>query len=107
MQEQHTVKWIDRGREPQCPTNPAYPQGVDLDATNGATTYCTVMLPYPAKRCGFYDIECNACGFITLVTTAGRPDDPRSVRLACRLRSGGRDGDVDEGRGEAVFHGAG
>jgi len=26
------IKWIDRGREPQCAPDPAYPNGKDLPA---------------------------------------------------------------------------
>lgn len=78
-----TVRWVDREREPQCAPNPAYPQGVDTDVSGGAAEACTAKLPYPAKRCGFYVVECDRCGVRVAVTTAGRPDDPRSVRIAC------------------------
>ena len=109
--EQHTVTWIDSGREPQCESNPKYPDGIDLDLSDGANTVCRILLAYPAKRCGMYLISCNLCGQSVIVTTAGRRDDPRMVTLACRLRRpvtvGGPDGDVDEGRRETVFHGAG
>lgn len=79
------VKWLDRGREPQCPPNPAYPNGVDLDeASVFEGPKCKVMLPYPARRCGYYYVECLACGTNALITTAGRPDDPRSVLMLCK-----------------------
>jgi hypothetical protein len=79
------VTWIDRGREPQNPPDPAYPDGIHLDMTTRSTVKaCTTMLPYPAKRCGIYHIECGTCGLRVAVTTAGRPDDPRSVKLSCR-----------------------
>ena len=29
---QFAITWHDSGREPQCPPNPAYPSGIDLDA---------------------------------------------------------------------------
>lgn len=80
----HKIKWIDRGREPQCPPNPAFPNGTNTDISMGAQKACTIDLPYPAKRCGLYAIECEACGLTLAVTTAGRPDDPRSVRVACK-----------------------
>ncbi len=35
MASEFTVKWIDRHREPQCPPNPDYPVGVDLDTSLG------------------------------------------------------------------------
>jgi hypothetical protein len=80
-----TVDWIDAGREPQFPPNPAYPKGIDLDLSSGAMIACIKNLPYPAKRCGHYLITCKTCGNRIVVTTAGRPDDPRSVKIACKL----------------------
>lgn len=83
----HTVDWIDHGREPRCLPDPVYPEGKDVDATNNRKPACKVTLPYPALRCGAYIIECRSCGLRASLTTAGRPDDPRSVRLPCkRLR---------------------
>ncbi len=83
------VRWHDSGREPRCAPNPAYPNGVDMDCSEGAAATCTAALPYPARRCGFHHVECESCGLSVAITTAGRPDDPRSVKLACKL-SGGR-----------------
>jgi len=77
----HKVEWIDGGREPRCEPNPNFPEGRDIRI--GADTSCIVALPYPAKRCGVYIITCEACGVKTGVTTAGRPDDPRSVEIPC------------------------
>lgn len=79
----HRVKWHDAGREPKCPPNPRYPLGIDCDVSGGAAATCTVQIPYPAPRCGQYSIYCTTCKSFTLVTAAGRPDDPRSVKLAC------------------------
>jgi hypothetical protein len=79
-----TITWRDSGREPQCPANPDYPDGKDLDGSGGASLSCTVALPYPAKRCGAYLLRCLVCGITAGVTTAGRRDDPRSITLACR-----------------------
>lgn len=82
----HKVIWNDAGREPQCAPDPEYPNGKDLDMTpflqDGWPT-CKVDLPYPAKRCGVYMVECE-CGLTVAVTTAGRPDDPRSVTVGCK-----------------------
>lgn len=80
---EHAVTWHDSGREQRCAPNPAYPLGIDLDAAGAAASSCKVSLPYPAKRCGYYVVACQHCGLTVAVTTAGRPDDPRSVRLAC------------------------
>lgn len=78
-----SVKWIDRGREPQCPPNPAHPKGIDIDQSRGQAAVCETDLPYPAKRCGLFVVQCDACGQNVVITTAGRPDDPRSIKLAC------------------------
>lgn len=83
MEQAHRVRWVDVGREPQCAPNPAYPTGIDVDGSFGAENTCTVALPYPAMRCGRYEVKCRACGRTAAVTTAGRPDDPRSVKIAC------------------------
>jgi hypothetical protein len=53
------------------------------------TRTCSVALPHPAKRCGYYLVKCVACGQNALVTTAGRPDDPKSLKLACRAPRAG------------------
>lgn len=80
-----SIRWIDHEREPQRPPNPAYPNGVDVDlAGPDARNTCTVDLPYPARRCGRYYVECLACGFKAIITTAGRADDPRSTTIPCR-----------------------
>lgn len=79
------VKWRDAGREPQCAPNPAYPDGIDLDLSQGAERTCSTNLPYPARRCGSYLISCKRCGQTFACTTAGRPDDPRSVKVACGM----------------------
>lgn len=80
----HRIEWVDGKREPQCPPNPAYPKGIDIDLAGSAPKTCQLDLPYPAKRCGHYAIKCDACKQVVVVTTAGRPDDPRSLRLACK-----------------------
>jgi hypothetical protein len=78
-----TVQWIDDGREPQCAPDPAYPNGIDLDISKGAQRTCSTALPYPAKRCGFYVTRCELCDQSVICTTAGRPDDPRSIKVPC------------------------
>ena len=83
MEQALTVEWIDRHREPQCPPNPKHPNGIDVDMARGAES-CVTNVPYPAKRCGAYLVKCKRCGFSALVTTAGRVDDPRSIRVPCQ-----------------------
>ena len=77
------IEWIDHGREPQCAPNPDYPNGIRLNSAPEGVPACVADLPYPAKRCGCYIVRCTVCGMSVAVTTAGRPDDPRSVRMAC------------------------
>jgi hypothetical protein len=75
------IDWIDRGLEPQCPPDPKYPNGIDLDT--GERPACKADLPYPTPRCGLYFVKCERCDVTIVVTTAGRPDDPRSVYVTC------------------------
>lgn len=87
MSDALKVEWFDRGRDPVCAPNPAFPNGVDVDVSFGAPDTCSTDLPYPAKRCGTYIVVCERCGYGVGVTTAGRPDDPRSLKIACRLET--------------------
>lgn len=83
------IEWVDQKREPQHPPNPDYPDGIDITVltfNRPAEPSCTASLPYPAKRCGLYVVECQKCGVRTALTTAGRPDDPRSVTIPCDER---------------------
>jgi hypothetical protein len=78
------VTWFDAGREPQVASNPRYPDGIDVDLSRGQSATCSTALPYPAKRCGFFEVTCLRCGYRAAITTAGRPDDPRSAKLPCK-----------------------
>lgn len=78
------ITWNDAGREPQSPSDPDFPKGVDVDVSKGSAVTCSTDLPYPARRCGHYIVSCEVCGTLVILTTAGRPDDPRSVKLSCR-----------------------
>lgn len=84
-EKRFTVNWIDFKREPQCAPDARYPDGIELDASMGRFPSCKADLPYPAKRCGLYHVKCLECGETALVTTAGRPDDPKSVTLPCKI----------------------
>ncbi len=81
------VKWYDSGRDPKSPPNPKYPNGIGVDLSKGAERTCTHILPYPAPRCGYYVVECAACSYRAVITTAGRVDDPRSVVLPCKIKA--------------------
>ncbi len=85
--ENLTVEWIDGHREPQNAPDPKYPNGIDIDVSNGHPFQftCQTALPYPAPRCGQYLISCSRCGWTGIVTTAGRPDDPRSIKIPCSI----------------------
>lgn len=85
MRPELLVTWVDGGRWPKCTPHPDYPHGKDIDASMGQEPACQTALPYPAKRCGHYRVVCARCGITAVVTTAGRPDDPRSFKVACRL----------------------
>ncbi len=97
------IEWIDAERKPQCPPNPKYPTGKDVDLSGGAMPQCCAALPYPAKRCGLYLVECPVCGLRVAVTTAGRPDDPRLVKMACKAvsLSPAEEAAIDEGLAQA------
>jgi hypothetical protein len=77
------IKWIDGGRAARNASDPAFPRGVDVDLSKRAINTCMIELPYPAKRVGHFVVACAACGQRVVVTTAGRSDDPRSVKLGC------------------------
>lgn len=78
------VEWRGDGRKAECPSNPNYPRGISLDMSAGAKRTCDAALPYPAQGCGFFELTCATCGYSGMITAAGRADDPRSVRVACR-----------------------
>lgn len=84
--ERFNIVWIDKEREPECAPNPAYPDGIHIDASEGALKTCTATVPYPADRCGIYAITCRTCGVHVALTTAGRADDPRSIKFACKQK---------------------
>jgi hypothetical protein len=80
------VTFMDAGREAKNPPDPAYPDGMDVDISKGASKACLVQLPYPAPRCGGMMVVCEECGMSAYLTVAGRADDPRSVKLGCKLQ---------------------
>jgi hypothetical protein len=82
--ERFEITFIDSGREPQVAPNPDYPDGIDLDSTDGKPVQsCKVLLNYPAPRCGIMTVHCHRCGIRVAATVAGRRDDPRSLRIPC------------------------
>ena len=81
-----SADWIDSQREATHSADPAYPQGVAIDVALAAQRACRIELPYPAARSGVWVVVCKACGYAIALGTAGLADDPRSVRVPCRLR---------------------
>jgi hypothetical protein len=77
------IKFISHHRKAKNKPNPEYPDGIDLDLTKGAKVACLADLPYPAECCGILIVRCKKCGANATITTAGRRDDPRSVKLGC------------------------
>jgi hypothetical protein len=78
------VDWIDGHRAATYPADPGYPNGVAIDVALDAVRACRAELPYPAARCGLWVLRCTLCGYAIALATAGRKDDPRTVRLPCR-----------------------
>jgi hypothetical protein len=76
------ISWMSRHRKAQVAPNPNYPNGIDVDS--GQRPACKVELPYPAECVGLYYVECLECKSNMLITTAGRPDDPKTLMLPCR-----------------------
>lgn len=78
------VEWRGTGRKPQCQPNPAYPTGIDVDTAHGEPS-CRTAVTYPAPCIGAHIVRCRRCGASVAVTAAGRVDDPRSVRIPCKV----------------------
>lgn len=95
--DRFVIEAAHRRGPPKCPPNPAYPNGIDVNAAADDGACCKVALPYPAPERLVWMVTCKRCGFTAGVTAAGRPDDPRSVMLPCKapplpslsLRQGG------------------
>ena len=83
MEQKIVVTWYGAGRKAQCPPNPQYPKGVDVDVSQGRLS-CSTALPYPAPECGYWTVRCHACQWMGAITAAGRADDPRSVTIPCK-----------------------
>ncbi len=84
------VAWQPSTDDPPVPTADdvlaalAHPAGVDLDLALDATETCHTRLPSPAGAPGAWLVWCPICDLQLRCAARGRPDDPRSVRFACR-----------------------
>ena len=82
----HVVTFHPSGRgKAQCAPNPAYPDGCHIKIAADDVASCLVDLPYPAPECGHFLVECDTCGLSVAVTSVGRPDDPRSIAIPCKV----------------------
>jgi hypothetical protein len=80
-----SVEFFPSGRgKARCAPNPEYPHGVDIDLA-GVADHCEAALPYPAPECGVMVVTCSLCQTSIAVTCAGRPDDPRNVKVRCKM----------------------
>jgi hypothetical protein len=72
--------FLDAGPNPQCIPEA---MGKDLDLSGG-NPGCCFNVPNAASRCGVVLAECETCHALGSFTVAGRADDPRTLKLACR-----------------------
>jgi hypothetical protein len=77
------AEWFSEGRTAQHPPDPRYPLGIAVDGSAGRPS-CSISLPYPAPCVGKWIIRCDVCDTVSMVTAAGRVDDPHTVRLPCK-----------------------
>lgn len=80
------VRFIDGGMTATERPNPRFPDGMRVNLAKDLilTKTCSRNLPYPAPRCGMYEVTCRTCGFKAIITVAGRADDPNCVTMPCK-----------------------
>lgn len=97
---QFNCRWVDGGREPTQPPDPAYPDGIDVVIQGGpkdSMRICSTTIPYPTGHAniGTWVVTCRTCGFRVTLTAASRPDDPRSLSFPCqkhKMKKGRKNG---------------
>jgi hypothetical protein len=78
------AEWLgEGGRKAQHPPDPRFPLGIIMDCAEGRPA-CSISLLYPAPCVGKWLIRCDVCATLSIVTAAGRVDDPHTVRLPCK-----------------------
>lgn len=86
-EKQFEIEFEPSGRgQARNPSNPDYPEGIDLVLTKWNQNSCLINLPYPAPECGLLFVVCNLCTLHVAITVAGRADDPRTIRVPCILK---------------------
>lgn len=86
MKEQFNISFQPSGRgKARCPANLEYPEGKNIKTFDKKG--CVAKLPYPAPECGIHIVECAHCNTRIGVTAAGRPDDPISVQINCKINN--------------------
>lgn len=85
--DQFAIEWHGSGRAPTQESDPNFPDGIALDVSDKASRTCEARVPWPATEVGFWIVKCRRCRFSVALTAAGRPDDPKSIKLPCRLDS--------------------
>lgn len=84
VESRFAIDWSDGHRETRYPADATYLNGCAIDVALDAPRACRVQLPYPAKGCGHWVVICRVCDYAIALGTAGRRDDPSSVRIPCR-----------------------
>jgi hypothetical protein len=109
IQNRFIVEWFDLQVQATEPANPEFPDGIKIDVSLGAMLTCNIGLKYPAPGVGRYHIACRECGRTAAITTAGRADDPKSVRFPCMVQPQPITGAESDGsnNGQAGANGAG
>lgn len=77
------AEFFTEGKKPTQPPDPAYPNGIDVDISKGKSPWCWIRLP-KVETTGLMLVTCEECDLRIMITMAGRPDDARSYRMACR-----------------------
>jgi hypothetical protein len=76
--------FVGTGLRPRCPPDPRYPDGKAFDLAGDGPS-CVVDLEHPAPSVGQWVIVCEICGYRLIATAASRVDDPKTIRVPCKL----------------------
>lgn len=82
----HEITWLSHNRKAKCSPNPNFPEGIHMDTPEKGEK-CHIDIPYPSPECGIWMVKCLACDRLDAITAAGRPDDPRSYKMPCKINN--------------------